>query len=460
VARAEAATATAAWAEASGDAGALQIACAAVIQATTLINGSTALGRINEGDLLEPLAALADSVEDVGSSSEVRLLRETFRQFAATHVAPLAGDVHRQNLDVPESLITALAELGVFGLAVPEEYGGSATEEDGLEAMLITSEELSRASLTVGSISTRSEILVRALMHAGTEEQKRRWLPAIATGERLAAVATTEPDYGSDVGRLSCRAVRVDGGWEVTGTKLWCTFAGRAELVMLLLRTSDNGHRGLSLFLAEKPPFHGSRFAFSQPDGGRIEGRAIPTIGYRGLHTFELVFDRFFLSEDSLIGGAAWLDRGFYLQMQGFSSGRLQTAARAVGLMCGAFEEARQYAANRSVFGRPIAELGLPRAELGRMVLRFVSARQLNRHAARLVEAGTGEVEASLAKLYAARMAEHVTRDAMQLHGGMGYAEETAVSRHFLDARVLTIFEGAEEVLALRVIAKSLLAAD
>jgi (2S)-methylsuccinyl-CoA dehydrogenase len=327
--------------------------------------------------------------------------------------------------------------------------------------MLIVTEELSRASLAAGgSLITRPEILVRALLRAGTDEQRQRWLPAIASGSQLVAVATTEPNFGSDVAGLQCRATPSADGWLVTGTKLWCTFAGRAELVMLLLRTGEEGHRGLSVFVLEKPAFAGHEFVVQQPGGGTLEGRAIPTIGYRGMHTFELAFDSFVLPGTALVGGDAWLNRGFYLQLESFAIGRLQTAARAVGVMQAALDAAVTYAGERQVFGRPISGFGLPRATLGRMSVRVAASRQLSHRAARLIAKGEGQMEASLAKLYAARAAEEVTRDAMQLHGGMGYAEETDVSRYFVDARVLSIFEGAEDVLALRVIARALLKED
>src|SRR5207248_1796672 len=211
-----------------------------------------------------------------------------------TRITPHAAAIHRGDLDIPEDIIRGVSELGVFGLSIPEEFGGSQGEIEDFESMLIVTEELSAASLAAGgSLITRPEILVRALVRAGTPEQKRRWLPAIASGRQLVAVATTEPDFGSDMASLRCRADRADGGWLVNGTKFWCTFAGRAELVMLLLRTGDSGHRGLSVFVLEKPASPGHEFEHRQPAGGVMKGRAIPTIGYRGMHTFELSFERF-----------------------------------------------------------------------------------------------------------------------------------------------------------------------
>ena len=387
---------------------------------------------------------------------EHRLLRATLRDFAARRLAPRAQQIHRADEDVPAEIIAGIAELGLFGLSVPEAYGGTLAGTPDHLAMLIGTEEMAAGSLAAGgSLMTRPEILVRALLSAGSEEQKKRWLPAIASGEKLVAVAVTEPDYGSDVAALQCRATRLaDGGWTVSGAKLWCTFAGRAHLVMLLCRTgADPGHRGLSIFVLEKPSVLGHDFEHAQGSGGVLRGRAIPTLGYRGLHTFELVFEDYRLPADALVGEEG---RGFYLQMEGFATGRLQTAARAVGVMHAAVRDTLAYTAQRRVFGKPVAEHELARRLIGRMGVRLHASRRLSYAAATLYDEGGGQVEASLAKLYASRMAEYVTRDAMQLFGGMGYGEETDVSRYFVDARVLAIFEGAEEVLALRVIGKAL----
>lgn len=457
----EAATAADEWAGETHSPAARALAVAAVTEAFDEAAGREPSLLAAERSAAAAFAALElepGALTQLGATDEQRMVRETFRDFARSRIAPQAAAIHRGDLDVPEDIIQGLAELGVFGLSIPAAYGGSQGETEDFETMLIATEELSRASLAAGgSLITRPEILVRAIVRAGTEEQKRRWLPAIASGRQLVAVATTEPDFGSDVAALRCRADRAPGGWHVNGTKLWSTFAGRAELLMLLLRTGPAGHRGLSVFVLEKPAFAGHEFTYESPAGGILKGRAIPTLGYRGMHTFELSFERFFLPESSLVGGAEWLDRGFYLQLESFAMGRLQTAARAVGVMQAAFDATVAYAREREVFGRPISEWGLPQATIGRMAARLAAARRLSYRAARLVAGGRGQIEASLAKLYASRVAEQVTRDAVQLHGGMGYAEETDVSRYFVDARVLSIFEGAEDVLALRVVARSLL---
>jgi (2S)-methylsuccinyl-CoA dehydrogenase len=324
--------------------------------------------------------------------------------------------------------------------------------------MVVSTEELSRASLGIGgSLITRPEIVTRALVAGGTEEQKHRFLPRIASGELMGGIMVTEPDYGSDVAGVKVTATPTDGGYVVNGVKTWCTFAGRANLLLLLARTDPDrsiGHRGLSVFLIEKPQAEGHHFAFSQETGGTMEGRAIDTLGYRGMHSYEVAFDNWFVPAENLIGEQGGLGRGFYLQMAGFENGRLQTAARAVGLMQAAFEAGLQYAQDRNVFGKPVFDYELTKVKLARMAALIQAGRQFSYAVARLMGNGEGTLEASMVKAYVCRAAEWVTREAMQIHGGMGYAEEYAVSRYFVDARVLSIFEGADETLCLKVIAR------
>jgi len=410
------------------------------------------------------LASLAGEEGPRHLDADFEMVQDTFRRFAEDKVRPAAEHVHRTNADIPEEIISGLADMGGFGLSVPEEYGGFASggESDYL-GMVVATEELSRGSLGVGgSLITRPEILTRALVRGGTEEQKHAWLPKIAGGEVMVAVAVTEPDYGSDVANLKVAAQPVDGGWKINGVKTWCTFAARADVLMLLARTDPDrskAHRGLSLFVVPKPRGEGHGFQFTQDGGGRMEGRAIDTIGYRGMHSYEVAFEDWVVPGDCLIGGEEGLGRGFYLQMEGFENGRLQTAARAVGLMQAAYEAARSYAAERVVFGRPVADYQLTRAKLARMAVLIQASRQAMYRVARLMAAGEGALEASMVKAYVCRAAEWLTREAMQIHGGMGYAEEFPVSRYFVDARVLSIFEGADETLALKVIARRLLEA-
>ena len=407
------------------------------------------------------VASFADFQAPSHLGEDFELVAQTFRRFAQEKIAPQAEHIHRNDADIPEDIISGLAELGCFGLSVPEEYGGfaSGNESDYL-GMIIATEELSRASLGAGgSLITRPEILTRALEKGGTEEQKKHWFPQIATGETMVAVAVTEPDYGSDVASLTVSATQTDGGWLISGVKTWCTFAGRADVLMLLARTDPDrtkGHRGLSLFIVAKPQAAGHSFEFTDDTGGTMEGRAIPTLGYRGMHSFEIAFDKWFVPADNLIGAADGLGQGFYMQMSGFENGRAQTAARAVGVMQAAYDEARSYAAERNVFGKPIADYQLTQVKLGRMAIIIAASRQYAYQVARLMAQGLGSVEASMVKAYVCKAAEWVTREALQIHGGFGFAEEYPVSRLFVDARVLSIFEGADETLCLKVIARRL----
>ncbi len=334
------------------------------------------------------LEALAARLPEVGTGprhlpDDFELAADTFHRFATDRVRPVAEHVHRTNADVPEDVIDGLAELGGFGLSVPEQYGGYATggESDYL-GMVVATEELSWGSLGVGgSLITRPEILTRALVDGGTEAQKQRWLPRIAAGELMVGVTVTEPDFGSDVAGITTTATAVDGGFRVNGVKTWATFAGRAELLMLLARTDPDrsaGHRGLSLFVVEKEAVPGHSFALTQADGGKLEGRAIDTLGYRGMHSFEVSFDDWFVPAENLVGEEAGLGRGFYLQMEGFENGRLQTAARAVGVMQAAFDAGLAYARERVVFGRPVFDYQLSQAKLARMAALIQAGRQFS----------------------------------------------------------------------------------
>lgn len=409
--------------------------------------------------------AVTQGDDDVGApvlDEQHALAQDAFRRFAAEVVAPQAESIHRHDLTVPESLLQPMREMGVFGLAIPEKFGGSGPDDrDDTLLMVVVTEALSEASLAAaGSLITRPEILSRALMAGGTEAQKTQWLPRLAAGDPLCAIAITEPDYGSDVAALGLKGTRVPGGWKLNGAKTWCTFAGKAGVLMVVTRTDPDrtrGHKGLSLLLVEKPSYDGHEFSYQQDGGGKLAGRAIPTIGYRGMHSFDLSFEDFFVPDANVIGGEAGLGKGFYFTMAGMVGGRMQTAARACGVMRAALRAAIRYTSDRKVFGAPLADFALTQAKLARMAARLAACRRLAYTVAGIVDTGNGRMEASLVKLLACRSAELVTREALQLHGGMGYAEETAVSRYFVDARVLSIFEGAEETLALKVIARSLM---
>ena len=408
---------------------------------------------------------LCESEQEIGLielNEELSMVQSEFRRFAASVVAPLAKDIHCEDLIVPESILTPLREMGVFGLSIPEAYGGSAPDEhEDTLLMLVVTEALAEASLAAaGSLITRPEILSRALLAGGTADQKRTWLPRIAAGHPLCAIAITEPDFGSDVAAVQLKGTPTAGGWLLNGAKTWCTFAGKAGLIMVVARTEADrslGHRGLSICLVEKPSYEDHVFEFEQAGGGRLVGKAIPTIGYRGMHSFDLSFQNFFVPDANIIGGLAGRGQGFYYTMAGMVGGRMQTAARASGVMRAALLAALRYAGDRKVFNAPLASYALTRAKLAVMAARFVACRKLTYAFGSVLEAGGGRMEASLIKLFACRSAEWLTREALQIHGGMGYAEETPISRYFVDARVLSIFEGAEETLALKVVARSLL---
>lgn len=417
----------------------------------------------------ELMAALGrDMLEQDGRTGaylldeDKEIMRESFQRFAADVVAPLAEHIHREDLMVPNEILEPLVEMGCFGLSIPEQYGGLQPDdqEDNM-GMIVVTEELSRGSLAAaGSLITRPEILSKALLAGGTEEQKQHWLPKLASADPFCAVAITEPDYGSDVASMKLKAEKVDGGWLLNGAKTWCTFGGKAGVLLTLARTNPDaslGHKGLSMFLVEKPSFEGHDFRYEQDGGGVISGKAIPTIGYRGMHSFDVFFDQVFVPDSHLLGGEAGLGKGFYYTMAGFSGGRIQTAARANGVMQAAYDKAISYSKDRKVFGQPVGHYQLTLVKLARMATLLNASRQFTYAVGRLLDEGKGQMEASLVKLFSCKSSEWLTREALQIHGGMGYAEETAVSRYWIDARVLSIFEGAEETLALKVIARNLI---
>jgi len=390
--------------------------------------------------------------------------RDAVRQFAVTEVMPIADRLHRQDELIPEDLIRKMAELGYFGMSVPEEFGGGGM---GNLVMIITTEELSRASLAgAGSLITRPEILTKALLKGGTDAQKKKWLPRIASGELMVGISVTEPDIGSDVASVKCRAdVGEAGGrkgYLINGAKAWCTFAGRADVLALLARTDPDmkkGARGLSLFIVEKDPFTGHNFEMRQPAGGTLVGRADATPGYRGMHSYTLNFDNYFVPAENLVGEAGGLGKGFYLQMNGFAAGRLQTGGRATGLAQAALERTADYANDRRQFGEPIGNFQLTQYKIGRMATHIMAARQLTYAAARAMDADESiALEPAMAKLFASDVAVWVTQEGQLLHGGWGYAEEFAISRCVVDALVLPIFEGVKPILELKVIARNLLA--
>jgi (2S)-methylsuccinyl-CoA dehydrogenase len=427
-------------------------------------------GLIRNGAAEERVRALGGAVIAGGGVNQSwlageieQLSRESVRSFAKTEVEPIAQRIHQQDELVPDELIRKMAELGYFGMSVPEEFGGGGM---GNLVMIITTEELSAASLAAaGSLITRPEILTKALLQGGTPEQKKSWLPRIASGELMVAISVTEPDTGSDVASVKCRAepTELEGrkGYRIDGAKAWCTFAGRANVIALLTRTDPDiksGARGLSLFIVEKDPFTGHEFEMRQPSGGVLHGKADHTPGYRGMHSYTLGFDDYFVPAENLIGADEGKGKGFYLQMAGFAAGRLQTGGRATGVAQAALEKTAAYVTERKQFGRPIGDFQLTQWKIGQMAVDVAAARQLTYAAARIMDqSDSATLEAAMAKLFASDVAQRVTQEGQLLHGGWGFAEEFAICRYVVDSLVLPIFEGVKPILELKVIARALL---
>ena len=399
---------------------------------------------------------LAESGEDalghigVGDPT-LEMIRDQVRRFAEREVAPYAQEWHRRDQLIPLPVIEDLAEIGVFGMTIPEEYGGLGL---GKTAMSLVSEELSRAYLGVGSLGTRSEIAGELIRLNGTAAQKVRWLPEIASGKVLPTAVFTEPNTGSDLASLQTRAVRDGGVYRIFGAKTWITHGARSDLMTLLARTdpTERGYPGLSMFLAEKP--RGSdQDPFPAPG---MSGTEIPVLGYRGMKEYEIAFDGFAVPAEGLLGGVE--GQGFKQLMATFESARVQTAARAVGVAQNALELGLAYALGRSQFGRKLIAFPRVAGKLALMATETMVARQLTYFAAREKDRDRRcDIEAGMAKLLAARVAWSNADNALQIHGGNGYAIEYPISRVLCDARILNIFEGAAEIQA-QVIARGLIA--
>jgi (2S)-methylsuccinyl-CoA dehydrogenase len=418
---------------------------------TPAVQALTAKGNTNAARMR--LAALIAESEfgEAGLADEtLTLIREQFRRFAEAKVKPAAHDWHRRDELIPLPILQELAELGIFGLTIPEEFGGLGL---GKVAMCVVTEELSRAYIGVGSLGTRSEIAGELIRLGGTEAQKRHWLPKIASGEILPTAVFTEPNTGSDLASLKTRAVRDGAVYRVTGAKTWITHAARADLMTLLVRTGrpEDGYRGLSMFLAPK---RRGTDAEPFPTPG-MSGGEIKVLGYRGMKEYEIGFDGFEVPADNLLGGAE--GEGFKQLMATFESARIQTAARAVGVAQCALELGLGYARERVQFGKPILAFPRVAGKLAWMAAETMIARQLTYFAAREKDGDRRcDIEAGMAKLLAARVAWSNADNALQVHGGNGYAEEYEISRVLCDARILNIFEGAAEIQA-QVIARGLL---
>jgi (2S)-methylsuccinyl-CoA dehydrogenase len=377
-------------------------------------------------------------------------IREEMRKFAEDRVVPAAQEWHLKNKYIPLDVISQMSELGVFSLTIPEDYEGMGL---GKESMCVVSEELSRGYIGVGSLGTRSEIAAELILSAGTEDQRRKWLPKIASGEVLPTAVFTEPNTGSDLASLKTRAVRQGDVYKVYGNKTWITHPVRADLMTLLVRTNpaETGYRGLSMLLAEKPRGDdGDPFPASGMTGTEIE-----VLGYRGMKEYEIAFDGFVVKAENLLGGIEGL--GFKQLMATFEAARIQTAARAIGVAQAAMEQALTYTTQRVQFGEPIANFPRVSDKIAMMAVEIMIARQLTYYAARQKDSGRRcDLEAGMAKLLAARVAWAAADNAVQVHGGNGFALEFPVSRILCDARILNIFEGAAEIQA-QVIARRLL---
>ncbi len=406
-----------------------------------IAHGCSPVLRARLAGLIQANAASA-TFGDVGLDEDMNLIRAQFSKFVADRVAPHAHGWHLNDELIPLSVIREMSELGVFGLTIPEEFGGAGL---GKTAMCVVSEELSRGYIGVGSLGTRSEIAAELILGGGTAAQKQHWLPKIAAGEILPTAVFTEPNTGSDLGSLRTRAVREGDTWKVTGNKTWITHAARADVMTLLVRTNPNapGYKGLSMFLAPKPRGTDENpFPAAGMTGGEIE-----VLGYRGMKEYEIGFDGFAVPHANLLGGEE--GQGFKQLMVTFESARIQTAARAVGVAQSAMDLALRYALDRQQFGKAIFHFPRVVNKIVMMAVEIMVARQITYFAAREKDAGRRcDIEAGMAKLLAARVAWASADNALQIHGGNGFALEYPISRVLCDARILNIFEGAAEIQA------------
>ena len=412
--------------------------------------GNTQAARLRLVELMRDQAGSA-TVGNPGLDDEFEMIREQFIRFVRDRVLPDAHEWHLKDELIPEEIINEMAELGVFGLTIPEEFGGLGLPKT---SMCVVSEELSRGYIGVGSLGTRSEIAAELILCGGTDDQKAKWLPGLASGEILPTAVFTEPNTGSDLGSLKTRAAKNnDGDWVLNGNKTWITHAARTHVMTVLARTvpGTDDYKGLSMFLAEKTP--GTDEAPWQDPG--ISGGEIEVLGYRGMKEYTLNFDDFVVKGENLLGGEE--GQGFKQLMQTFESARIQTAARAVGVAQSALDVAMQYAEDRQQFGKPLIAFPRVASKLAMMAVEVMVARQLTYFSAREKDEDRRcDLEAGMAKLLGARVAWAAADNGLQIHGGNGFALEYPISRILCDARILNIFEGAAEIQA-QVIARRLL---
>jgi len=417
--------------------------------AALIVGGNTPAARSRLVELMQDNHGRA-TFGAPGLDDELEMIRDQFRRYADEKVIPVAHDWHLKDELIPMEVITELAEMGVFGLTIPEEYGGFGLSK---ASMVVVSEELSRGYIGVGSLGTRTEIAAELILCGGTDDQKAKWLPKLASGEILPTAVFTEPNTGSDLGSLRTRAVRDGDDWKVTGNKTWITHAARTHVMTLLARTEPDttDYRGLSMFLAEKTPgTDEAPFPTPGMTGGEIE-----VLGYRGMKEYELAFDGFAVKGENLLGGVT--GQGFKQLMQTFESARIQTGARAVGVAQSALETGMQYALDRKQFGKPLIAFPRISGKLAMMAVEVMIARQLTYFSAWQKDHGHRcDLEAGMAKLLGARVAWAAADNALQIHGGNGFALEYRISRILCDARILNIFEGAAEIQA-TVIARRLM---
>jgi (2S)-methylsuccinyl-CoA dehydrogenase len=411
--------------------------------------GNTQAARSRLVELMQEHSANV-TVGATGLDEELEMIREQFRRYAVEKVEPFAHEWHLKDELIPMEIINELAEMGVFGLTIPEEYGGLGLSK---ASMCVVSEELSRGYIGVGSLGTRSEIAAELIIAGGTEEQKQKWLPKLASAETLPTAVFTEPNTGSDLGSLRTRAVKEGETYKITGNKTWITHATRTQVMTLLARTDPNttDYKGLSMFLAEKiPGTEENPFPTDGMTGGEIE-----VLGYRGMKEYELAFDGFEVKAENLLGGEE--GKGFKQLMETFESARIQTAARAIGVAQSALDISMQYAIDRKQFGKSLINFPRVSSKLAMMAVEIMVARQLTYFSAFEKDEGRRcDVEAGMAKLLGARVAWAAADNGLQIHGGNGFALEYKISRVLCDARILNIFEGAAEIQA-QVIARRIL---